>query len=145
MNAARTPSLKHYMNILHPKCIRTTLLTALLALASGASAEDSKPFTVEAGKEFSITLDSNPTTGYQWQLAKPLDETRTKYLANRYVKPESKLAGAGGKQVWEFRALRAGKTEIDLEYVRPWEQGVQPAQTTNFVVVVTATKETSQP
>ena len=30
------------------------------------------PITVKAGEDFAIAVDSNRTTGYQWQLAEPL-------------------------------------------------------------------------
>ena len=38
-----------------------------------------------------------------------------------------------------FRKIE-GKTELGLDYVRSWEQGQKPAQTTNFVVVIKAKK-----
>jgi predicted secreted protein len=52
------------------------------------------------------------------------------------VRPKSKLAGAGGKQLWKSRAVREGKARIELEYVRPWETEAKPAQETNFVVTI---------
>ena len=42
---------------------------------------------VTVGKDFNIALDSNATTGYQWQLARPLN---TKIV--RYVNPTASLA-----------------------------------------------------
>jgi predicted secreted protein len=42
--------------------------------------------------------------------------------------------------VWTFRALAEGKTQMELDYVRSWEKGVKPAQTTNFVVVIKTSK-----
>jgi inhibitor of cysteine peptidase len=109
----------------------------LLALAGPAPAQDSKPLTVQAGREFSVTLDSNPTTGYKWDLAGPPDARFVRLVTNIYVRPDSKLMGAGGREVWTFKAVGEGGTEIALKYFRPWEKDVEPARKTNFVVVIT--------
>ena len=113
---------------------------ALLWLAT-AQAGGPKPIAVTAGQEFKVTLQCNATTGYQWQLAQPPDETLVKLLSSEYQRADSKLIGASGDMVWTFQALAAGKTEMELKYVRPWERGAKPAQTTNFVVVIKAGKK----
>lgn len=91
---------------------------------------------VKAGEEFSIALASNRTTGYQWRLVTPLDEQIVQAVGSEYVAPAGGRPGAGGKEVWTFRAVGAGKTEIALQYLRPWEAGVAPAETARYVVVV---------
>ena len=118
-------------------------LSACLVLGwlAGAAAGEPGPITVTVGQEFRVTLPCNLTTGYQWQLAKAPEGKLVKLLGSEYKRGESKLIGAGGDMVWTFRALAEGKTELGLSYVRPWERGEKPAQTTNFVVVVKARKE----
>ncbi len=112
----------------------------LLCLALGsfltAGAAESKPRVVKVGQEFTIRLQSNATTGYKWQFAKPPDENFLKLLRSDYKHPASKLVGAGGEEIWTFKALTEGKTTIELNYVRPWEKDTKPAQSTNFVVVI---------
>ncbi len=115
-------------------------LCALLTAASVSSAQDSKPITVTNGQEFSFTLASNPTTGFRWDLAKPLNTNFVRLLTNEYLRPDSRLVGAGGNEVLKFKATSEGKTEIDLKYARPWEKEVEPAKTTNLVVVITGQK-----
>lgn len=114
------------------------LFLACLTLGCGltAVAADPKPIAVTVDQEFNITLRYNATTGYQWQLAKPVDETLLKLTGSEYKRPESGLIGAGGDQVWTFKALAPGKTQVELQYLRPWEKGTPPARTTNFVVVI---------
>ena len=73
-------------------------------------------------------------------LAKAPDEKLAKLLRSDYKRPNSELAGAGGEMVWTFRALAEGNTQMELDYVRSWEKGVKPAQTTNFVVVIKTSK-----
>ena len=119
------------------------LLSACLALCwlATAQAGEPKPIAVTVGQEFKVTLQYNATTGYQWVLAKPPDEKLVKLLRSEYKRLDSKLVGAGGDMVWTFQALTNGKTEMGLNYVRPWERGQKPAQTTNFVVVIKAKKD----
>lgn len=106
---------------------------------TGAAAnfsDPAKPVNVAVGREFTLTLESNRTTGYQWQLAKSPDETVVKLIGNRYELPDSRLIGAGGREVWAFKAVGKGKTEVDLRYVRPWEKDIPSAKEAVFSVVV---------
>ena len=34
------------------------------------------------------------------------------------------MVGAGGVEHFRFKALKEGKTEVELVYKRPWEEGV---------------------
>lgn len=121
--------------------MRFWLLTGLvLVWLVTAQAGEPKPIAVATGKEFKITLPCNATTGYQWVLTKAPDEKLVKVLRSEHKRPDSKQVGAGGAMVWTFKALAAGKTELGLDYVRSWEKGQKPAQTTNFVVVIKAPK-----
>lgn len=125
--------------------MKVLLVTGLaLVWLATAQAGELKPIAATVGKEFRITLQCNPTTGYQWVLAKAPDEKLAKLLRSDYKRPNSELAGAGGEMVWTFRALAEGKTQMELDYVRSWEKGVKPAQTTNFVVVIKASKASAK-
>ncbi len=98
--------------------------------------DPAKPVRIPAGSEFTLTLESNRTTGYQWQLAGTPDETVVKLIESRYELPDTKLLGAGGREVWTFNAVGKGKTKISLKYVRPWEKDVPPVKEAVFTVVV---------
>ena len=91
---------------------------------------------VNAGRRFAIRLRSNPTTGYGWQLAKPLDGKIVAQVTNDYVHAHTGRIGAGGHEVWIFKAVGQGQTEISLKYVRSWEKDRPPAQTNVLTVVV---------
>jgi len=95
---------------------------------------------VAKGEEFTIVLDSNPTTGYSWRLARPLDEDILMLIGSEYLQPtpssKTPVMGAGGRELWVFRALSPGNVEISLEYVRAWEKGSRPAESAAFRVVV---------
>jgi predicted secreted protein len=93
-------------------------------------------FEVAVGQEFTITLASNATTGYHWELTAPPDETVVKLVTNAYKSPETRALGAGGQEIWTFRAMGPGQTVINLKYVRPWEKDVAPVKTASYVVNV---------
>ena len=93
-------------------------------------------FDVTVGQELSITLASNVTTGYHWELASPLNEAMIQLVASEYKAPETKLTGVGGQEIWTFRAVGQGQTLIHLKYVRPWEKDVAPARTASYTVIV---------
>jgi inhibitor of cysteine peptidase len=81
--------------------------------------EDPSAIEVDAGSEFEVVLDSNPTTGYEWRLAGEPDESVFEYLGSEYEQDPGTedLDGAGGKETLSFRATGAGKATIELEYV----------------------------
>ncbi len=106
-------------------------------------AEDEE-IEVEAGLKFKIAMESNPTTGYSWQLAEPLDEDVVILVNSVFEKDDSEghgdegeeMVGAPGEEVWTFEAIGEGSTEISLEYVRPWEEDAAPEETKTFQVEV---------
>jgi predicted secreted protein len=93
-------------------------------------------YQIKPGSRLRINLESNRSTGYQWRLARPVDQKVIKLVGSGYQSPEVKLPGAGGKEIWTFEAVAPGRTEIAMQYVRPWEKGVPPARTARFSVVV---------
>lgn len=91
---------------------------------------------LNSGCRFAVRMQSNPTTGYGWQLAKPLDEKIVVLVTNDYIHPDTPLVGAGGNEVWVFKAIGRGQVEIALKYVRPWEKDQPPAETNVFKLIV---------
>jgi inhibitor of cysteine peptidase len=121
-----------------------TMATALTLAMAAYSQETNKteeylnpgePIQVKAGQKFIIRMESNPTTGYGWKLSKALDEKVVQFVTNAYIPPDSKLCGAGGHELWTFKAIEPGQVDISLKYVRPWEK-YQPARTNVFTVIV---------
>jgi inhibitor of cysteine peptidase len=98
--------------------------------------DPSRPIPSVVGKEFTITLDSNPTTGYSWRIAGSLDAGLLKVVQIQHKTSKSKLIGAGGKDMWTFRGLKEGQGAVSLEYVRPWEKDVPPVKTAKFSVII---------
>jgi predicted secreted protein len=113
-----------------------TRLEGVTDTTKGEFSDPTSPIETAPDREFTLTLESNRTTGYQWQLAKPPDEKIIRLIRNEYRIPKTRLVGAGGKEVWTFKAVGKGKTEIFLKYVRPWEKNVPPVREAVFVIVV---------
>lgn len=111
------------------------LLVVSCWFANTLGAEE-KPIAVGVGQEFKLALESNPSTGNQWLLAKPLDERLLKLLGTEYRRGRSGTPGAPGNEILTFRALSDGKTEIRLKYGRLWERDSSPSRKTNFVVII---------
>ncbi len=104
-------------------------------ISEEAFSDPAAPVAVREGQTFALTLRSNPTTGYIWQLAKPLNERIIRFTGNKYQGDISGLMGAGGREIWTFKAVGSGETRINLKYVRPWEKDTAPAKTVQFRIV----------
>ena len=105
------------------------LAVCLLAGCGGVKTyvDAEKTITVSVGQEFIIALDSNPTTGYDWEESYDdsmlsLDEEESRYEPDEKAKG---LVGAGGTQYFRFKVLKAGNTEITLVYKRSWEEEIE--------------------
>jgi len=97
----------------------------------------SKEVEVAADGSLTVTLGSNQTTGFKWELAEITDESVLEYVDDEYVPPEDTgVVGAGGQEVWTFTALKKGTTEVYMEYGRPWEGGEKAEWTFVLTVVV---------
>jgi inhibitor of cysteine peptidase len=110
--------------------------TISITTTAPASSNQAIPIAVNKGCEFTITLQSNHTTGYKWRLGNQPDEKIVKSVGNVYNEPHSRLMGAGATETWTFQAICKGTTQIVLEYARPWEKGVAPVKTQTFAVTV---------
>ena len=95
---------------------------------------DGGQVTLQVGQTLIVALASNPSTGYTWEIAEvdPMVLTLTKedFIA------DSDLVGAPGTQLFYFKALKTGQTSLQMVYHRPWETGVEPADTFSITVQV---------
>ena len=122
-------------------------VVALLLAACGGKATEPPPggitvsdpgksIEVSAGNEFKIVIESNPSTGYHWELIGDLDAAILEFVSKDYRASEPVMPGSGGNDVWVFKALAAGEATITLGYYPPSNDPVEPAQTVTFTVVV---------
>jgi predicted secreted protein len=98
-------------------------------------------FVVAPGQRFNIPLDSNPSTGYRWQLAKAPDESVVKLVGSAYQQANPgggapPRPGQAGFEVWTFEGVAPGRTSIELNYVRASDKGQVPASFALYSVEV---------
>ncbi len=97
-----------------------------------------KTIHVLTGETIRLRLRSNPSTGFSWTLTPPdkliLESNKCEFEADPHKEFE---AGYGGKEVWTFKAVGAGETDLSLVYARSWEDK-KPAKTFEMKVVVEA-------
>ena len=95
---------------------------------------------IPAGSSLTVTLCSNPTTGFQWsESAQISDQTVLEQVDHKFVSPQSEPPpppGTPGQEVWTFRALKEGKSTTSMEYSRPWEGGEKGTWTFTLTVTV---------
>jgi inhibitor of cysteine peptidase len=93
--------------------------------------------SIKTGDAITVTVASNPTTGFKWELAGISEPAVIAQDGEpEYVPPESSALGAGGQEVWTFKALKKGSSLISLVYSRPWEGGEKAERTLKISVTV---------
>jgi inhibitor of cysteine peptidase len=112
------------------------VLVLLSSFCFAQEAKQAKVIETYVGQSVTITLESNATTGYRWEFAKPLDKDMLELIRSSYSGSNPKLIGSGGKQLWTINALKAGKTTISFKYMRPWEKDKSPVKEESFVVII---------
>ena len=126
----------------------TSLLMALAALAGCAGQPTSvsiepsakalqvspgqqarcKSIELKQGQTLILSLPSNPTTGFRWQLFDAAPSVLKALGPEVYRVPEEAgIVGSAGLSTWRFQATLPGQGRLLLQYQRPWEQGVAPA------------------
>ena len=105
----------------------------------GSYTDPKKTIPANVGEVFSIILDSNPSTGYQWRLAYSSNGKLLKLVNTEYRAPETELPGKGGHEIWSFKALSAGQGVVVFEYARPWETSEAPVKSMTFTIDVRQT------
>ena len=102
------------------------MVTAIAVLAlcpvNVTDADNGRTIDVLRFRTVKVSLESNPTTGYSWQLISPADRKVLRLYYSKYRARTSKLVGAGGREEWKFRAMAPGTTIVKAVYSRPWER-----------------------
>jgi predicted secreted protein len=96
-----------------------------------AESDSGRTFEAEPGQRVVVVLGANRATGYDWTLG-PTGLTRL----GDPVYTQGATPGAGGTEIWLFRASGSGKQELRFRYVRPLERGAAAAKTVSFNVSV---------
>lgn len=133
-------------NQLNSEGMKTALSLITCLLAGCATISNTRVLTpLDNGHEVSVTvgqvlvveLPSNVTTGYGWNYR--ISGELLEQLGQREYMVDSHpfgMVGVGGTEIWRFKAAKAGRQTLRLDYSRPWENGVAPVSTVSFNVMV---------
>jgi inhibitor of cysteine peptidase len=99
--------------------------------------ESECPVRLQVGQNMTLTLPSNPTTGYRWLLQNPAPDILRSLGPEVYSSPEEAgIVGSAGLSSWRFQAKAAGEGHLILVYQQPWAPEVRPVQTFDCVIRV---------
>ncbi|MCU1253470.1 MAG: peptidase inhibitor [Edaphobacter sp.] len=93
--------------------------------------------SLKVGAVLEVRLEANHTTGYSWVFAPAVNPVLMRQGRTAYQEHVSgSTVGAGGVEVWRFKAVKAGRQGLQFEYRRPWEKDSPPAKVVMFTVTV---------
>jgi len=121
-----------------PRRLAPPAATAPGSQLSFTMADNGKQVAVPAGAVLTIRLEGNITTGYGWQVGKLEGEALELLGKPEYVQRPHRpgMVGVGGVFVFKLKAVKPGKANMQLVYVRPWEKDKPPARTFSLDVQV---------
>ena len=124
---------------------RAELAMALLKVVEASAlskANSGEEYRLLQGQSFVVSLPANAGTGYQWQLVDRNNSDILSLVSSNYLPDNDQLGGhqapmvgSGGKQLWKFRAEKAGSYTLQLSYSRPWES-VTPIDSFTLKVLI---------
>lgn len=85
------------------------------------SPSDGNPerFDLKQGEGFVLSLQANPSTGYQWV---PSYNNSIINLTSQSFKPYSETVGSSGLDTFHFTGVSSGETTLEMVYKRSWEE-----------------------
>ena len=132
-------------------CIKKYLLTPIFLLLISVLAlscshlsktltekDNGKSFVLKGNEIIMVKLESNPSTGYSWDLAGENKDSIVALISSDYhasLKDKS-LVGGGGYEIFTFQAQSSGSADIVLSYRRPWEEKTEPIETFRLNIIV---------
>ncbi len=123
------------------KIISTSAVVFLLALVSLSYSQE-KTYTEKdaeisatIGENFTISLESNQSTGYSWSVGMVSDNAQVVVAGMDYDLPDNAKTGQGGAEVWHMKAVAPGTVKLMFYYARSWEKEA-PAKTITFNVTI---------
>jgi inhibitor of cysteine peptidase len=91
------------------------------------------------GQDLTITLESNPSTGFRWEVVE-IDQPILQQVGEAQYVPadpnQSPLPGQAGRETLRFQAVAPGRITLQLAYHRSWEKNVEPQKTYTLHVLV---------
>lgn len=123
--------------------ILLAVISLLVVVACGAdadlftvTADDSgDELVVSSGDRIEVSLESNPSTGYSWQVDDRAVAAFTSIGSSEYRAPDDgDQVGAAGVEVLTVEVIGRGAGVLRLEYVRPFDDLPVPERVVEYIV-----------
>lgn len=99
--------------------------------------ESECPTRLQVGQMLTLSLPSNPSTGYRWRVENPAANVLQSLGPEVYSAPEEDdVVGSAGVSTWRYQASSTGDGQLVLIYQQPWAADVAPVQTFDCRIVV---------
>lgn len=105
----------------------------VLASVSGSQIE------LKKGQTLVFTLESNPTTGFQWEVTENDESILQQKGEAEFKSSETRnppASGKGGTETFRFDAQSTGNVTLKLVYHRSWEKDIEPLKTFTLQIKV---------
>jgi predicted secreted protein len=121
------------------KTYHLTVIVQHSGMVTVTESDNNREVNVPAGDILVVRLSSNPTTGYGWQVTRNDGQLLKAAGKPKFQGSSSGRMGAGGQQVFRFKAPDYGGIDavLGLQYSRPFEKDKPPAKTFQVTVHVT--------
>ena len=127
----------------HARILSLLSLSLLTACAhppaNNLTVEDQSdcPIQLHTGQNLTLSLPSNPTTGYRWAIQDSAGGILRSLSPEVYSSTDNgQLLGSGGQSTWRFQAFATGNGRLRLTSQQPWEPEAEPAQTFDCQITV---------
>jgi len=117
------------------------LLVGLLAACGGDDggvvlygADSTSEIAVVADETIEVRLESNPSTGYTWELSAMSTPGVVELIESSFEDSGKDIEGAPGIEVFTFEAASSGAGVLRLEYIRPWEDPPVPNRVVEYII-----------
>jgi inhibitor of cysteine peptidase len=94
--------------------------------------EKEENITIKTGQEFTITLDSNPTSGFKWHPV--FNRSIINLVSHDFQSSTANRVGSSGKDIFTFLAIKFGSDKLKMVYKRRWEEQFVAEKV--FVIIV---------
>jgi predicted secreted protein len=99
--------------------------------------QDKSTVKITKGTDLVIKLEGQPSTGFTWLVAKNNAEVLTYSGKPEIEKPKAPVIGGKVKMGFRFATKATGVSEVELNYLRPFEKDKKPDKTFKVKVEVT--------
>jgi inhibitor of cysteine peptidase len=83
------------------------------------------------GQTFNVTLETNPSTGYSWEVVE-LNNSIIQKIGEAVSEPnitQKNMVGVPVMHTFQFEVINTGQTTLKIVYHRIWEKDVAPVKT----------------